>query len=183
MSGKNEARGMVSEHEGLCRLVMRRYNWAKGRGLEEADLLQEARISVWEAQKDFDPEKGKFSTLAGIRMRWRAGKQLDRMAYPVRLPRTAQRDARERGQPIQCHVVSEDVAEWGVTENPDEQDPFRQRLQRALDALPQRERWVIEQRHFEERTLDAIGADMGVCRERVRQLETRALRRMREVMK
>jgi RNA polymerase sigma factor (sigma-70 family) len=54
---------------------------------------------------------------------------------------------------------------------------------RDLDILPERERYVVEQRYGLEgdgsATLEEIGADIGVTRERVRQIQTSALRRLR----
>ena len=52
-----------------------------------------------------------------------------------------------------------------------------------LDILPERERYVVERRYGLEgdgsATLEEIGADIGVTRERVRQIQTSALRRLR----
>ena len=52
-----------------------------------------------------------------------------------------------------------------------------------LDVLPERERYVVEQRYGlagdEPATLEEIGAGIGVTRERVRQIQTSALRRLR----
>lgn len=62
----------------------------------------------------------------------------------------------------------------------------RERVRGALGQLSHREREVLEKRHLEEQphTLSEIGRDLGVSRERIRQLELRAcdkLRRMLEV--
>lgn len=60
---------------------------------------------------------------------------------------------------------------------------FTQALWDALDGLPQREREVLALRYGLEddqpRTLREIGASMGLSRERVRQIESRALTRLR----
>jgi RNA polymerase sigma-32 factor len=52
---------------------------------------------------------------------------------------------------------------------------------RALAALPPRERWIIQQRRLRDggATLQQLGAALGVSKERVRQLETRALARLK----
>jgi RNA polymerase sigma-32 factor len=58
-------------------------------------------------------------------------------------------------------------------------------LGRALAALPERERRIIADRHLaddERPILSALGAGMGVSKERVRQLEKRALARLRRLM-
>jgi RNA polymerase primary sigma factor len=68
-------------------------------------------------------------------------------------------------------------------------DPFdeaeeslrKQGVRKALDALPERERRILELRfgfEGEPWTLEAIGAELGLTRERVRQLEGQALQRL-----
>jgi RNA polymerase primary sigma factor len=68
-------------------------------------------------------------------------------------------------------------------------DPFdeaeeslrRQSIRRALDALPERERRILELRFGfdgEPWTLEAIGHELDLTRERVRQLEGQALKRL-----
>lgn len=58
-------------------------------------------------------------------------------------------------------------------------------LGRALAALPERERRIIEDRHLqddERPILRELGAGLGVSKERVRQIEKRALARLRALM-
>jgi RNA polymerase primary sigma factor len=73
--------------------------------------------------------------------------------------------------------------------DPDADDPFeeaddahrRQSVRRAIAALPERERRIVELRYGfvgEPWTLEAIGHELSLTRERVRQLEARALARM-----
>jgi RNA polymerase primary sigma factor len=73
--------------------------------------------------------------------------------------------------------------------DPDADDPLeeadeaqrRQSIRRALAALPERERRIVELRYGfagEPWTLDAIGHELSLTRERVRQLEARALARI-----
>lgn len=52
----------------------------------------------------------------------------------------------------------------------------------ALMALPQRERRIVVERHLQDdpSTLTRLGEELGISKERVRQLEERALLRMRE---
>jgi len=56
-------------------------------------------------------------------------------------------------------------------------------LVRALDELPDRERMVLELRYGltdgQRRTLDEVGRSLGITRERARQIEGEALRRLR----
>ncbi|MSO97919.1 MAG: RNA polymerase sigma factor RpoH [Rhodospirillaceae bacterium] len=57
-------------------------------------------------------------------------------------------------------------------------------LREAMDVLTPRERVVIEQRRLidEPRTLEDIGADFGISRERVRQIENKAFARLQKAV-
>jgi RNA polymerase sigma-32 factor len=61
----------------------------------------------------------------------------------------------------------------------------KQVLARALDLLSPRERAVIEARRLSESpcTLEALGVQLGVSKERVRQIEQLALGRMRDTIR
>ena len=56
----------------------------------------------------------------------------------------------------------------------------RRLLYSAVHALPERERRIIAERHLSDspRTLAEIGVDLGISKERVRQLEERAMSRI-----
>ncbi len=57
-------------------------------------------------------------------------------------------------------------------------------VDKALAMLPPREQLVIRKRYFEEvrQTFEAIGRELGVSKDRVRQLETLALAKLRELL-
>lgn len=57
-------------------------------------------------------------------------------------------------------------------------------LNEALGGLSDREQTIIRERHLSEEpvTLDELGKSLGVSKERVRQLETRAMQKLRENM-
>jgi RNA polymerase primary sigma factor len=91
--------------------------------------------------------------------------------------------------PIGEEGEGSELADFIEDENapgPDEQatkSMFRQQLTRLLDSLPPRERRVIELRFGlqdrRSRTLDEVGAEFGVTRERIRQIERKALNKLR----
>ena len=60
-------------------------------------------------------------------------------------------------------------------------DERKQLLRRAVESLDERERHIIENRYLTEepRTLEEIGQAYGVSKERVRQIEKRALEKLR----
>lgn len=57
----------------------------------------------------------------------------------------------------------------------------RERIDAALTQLSARERWILEHRMFGETdvTLESLGRELGISKERVRQIEARALQKLR----
>lgn len=62
-----------------------------------------------------------------------------------------------------------------------EEDYFKRLMESALQILPARERDIIVRRHLTEpgETLEEIGRDLGITRERVRQLEAASMTKIR----
>ncbi|MGI8660423.1 MAG: sigma-70 family RNA polymerase sigma factor [Thermoleophilaceae bacterium] len=88
-------------------------------------------------------------------------------------------------------IGEEEDAELGdLVEDKAAESPFetasenlrRENVRRALDALPQREREVIEMRYglkgHQPRTLEEVGRAFGVTRERIRQIENTTLKKL-----
>jgi len=79
------------------------------------------------------------------------------------------------------------VADEEVAEPFEEASEHLQRegVRKALDALPDRERQVIELRYglsgLEPLTLEEVGKTFGVTRERIRQIETNTLKKLRSL--
>ena len=61
---------------------------------------------------------------------------------------------------------------------------MKEDLRKTLDGLPERERKIIELRYGlsgnDPMTLEQVGQDFGVTRERIRQMEIRTLRRLQK---
>ena len=59
---------------------------------------------------------------------------------------------------------------------------MKEDLRKTLDGLPERERQIIELRYGlngnDPMTLEQVGQDFGVTRERIRQMEIQTLRRL-----
>jgi RNA polymerase primary sigma factor len=60
---------------------------------------------------------------------------------------------------------------------------LREQIEEALQKLPERERAIIQLRYGLKdgryRTLEEVGVEFGITRERIRQIEARALRALR----
>ena len=58
-------------------------------------------------------------------------------------------------------------------------------MRRALDALPERERQVIEMRYGinggRPKTLEEVGREFNVTRERIRQIENNTLKKLQKL--
>jgi RNA polymerase primary sigma factor len=91
-------------------------------------------------------------------------------------------------------IGDEDESELGDFVADDQtEEPFeaatenlqREDIQRALDALPERERQVIELRYglrgHEPLTLEEVGRAFGVTRERIRQIENNTLKKLKQL--
>jgi len=82
-----------------------------------------------------------------------------------------------------ANFIPDDVADPEQLLGTAEQDwRAREDLTHALAGLPDREQEIIQRRHLSDspETLQEVGESLGISRERVRQLEVRALRRMRD---
>ena len=70
--------------------------------------------------------------------------------------------------------------------NEGQNDDVKGRIDGWLDQLNDKQREVVERRFglhgYEISTLEEVGNEIGVTRERVRQIQIEALRRLREVL-
>lgn len=166
-------------HRPLAHWVLRRSFAALGpRRL--GDLAGHAEFALVEATHRFDPARGtKFTTFA---VRWIWGRLKSELA----------REAKHAG--VRTFGVLEDLtgeenrfdpaapAEPCGLEAADERARARRHLDVLMAAadLPARERVLLVRKYGRGETLAAIGPDLGLSRERVRQLAGRALRKVRE---
>jgi RNA polymerase primary sigma factor len=73
-----------------------------------------------------------------------------------------------------------------MLEDPNQEDPFLEleigELEKAFFELSDFDQIVLKLRFWDENTLDEIGEEFGLSRERIRQVEARALDRLREIV-
>jgi len=84
---------------------------------------------------------------------------------------------------IECLVDDSCNQEENLTET-QQQAFLQEQVQAALSGLSERERDIIQRRILadEPLTLESLGSEYGVSRERIRQLEKRALKKLKDVL-
>ncbi len=145
-----------------------------GPAAELFELISDGNVSLMRAVDRFDYTRGfKFSTYAT----WAVVKNFARSV-------PEQRQQRERYQ-----TGREEMLEVTATVAPDEHEmdqlhAVRGVLERMLASLDEREQTILRRRfgledRTEQQTLEQIGEGLGVSKERVRQLEARAIEKLR----
>jgi RNA polymerase primary sigma factor len=121
----------------------------------------------------------------------------EEMARAMRVPLTKINETRRMliQQPISLETPLKQDEEWRLEEvirdvaapSPEEEAGkrmLREEVREALASLSERERRVLELRYGlvdgRERTLEEVGTELGVTRERARQIQAKALRQLRD---
>ena len=198
---------LLEEHGGLLVALARTF---LGLGVPLEDLLSEARIGLLEAARRWDRHRGvpfaryavwwiRREVLRAVRFQgcllaipdrdWRrmhgghdALPEHERLRMPRWVSLSQPRDPDDGdSEPLQ-------IADERAIDPGDEtlRREAEERLRRALDHLPERERriihWKYGFRSGESRSLAEAARRLGVSRERARQIEARARRRLRDCL-
>lgn len=143
--------------------------------LELFELISDGNMSLMHAVEKFDFARGfKFSTYAS----WAIIKNLCRT-----LPK--ERNQRSRwitGQEELFKAAADHRAEAGASESADRRN--HEMVQGMLGRLNDRERQILVARYGlggeDAQTLERLGRDLGITKERVRQIESRAQEKLRK---
>lgn len=184
--------------EANLRYVVTLASQYRGRGIDMDDLVAEGSMGLLQAAQKFDGTRGtRFAVYAAPFIRAAISKALDAQGL-FRIPaeeRTPSSARRSKALSVDAPVGgSSELSLLHVlpdTHSPEadsrvEQDILAGDVRMALDVLDGRERKVVELYYgigSDRLTLAEIGQEMGLKRERVRQIRDRGVRRMRKARK
>jgi RNA polymerase sigma factor (sigma-70 family) len=189
--------GAAGDNRGLVRAVM---NFDPDRGLTFSTYarawIHSAMMLVIAGEESLQGGRSSFSWRHAIRHTAdRLTKSLGRAPSPEEIradfvnrgkaPPSLQRCKFSAGPGVVVEQLTDDMPSEAA---PDELVMALDcgRLQSALDQLSTRERYIIQRRwglgDYEKLEYAAIGRELDVSRQRIRQLETRALRKLAEIL-
>ncbi len=165
---------IIRSYGGLVVSIVKKYTVPRQ---DFFDLISEATVSLIQASESFDCGRGaRFSTYAS----WAIHNNFVRRIYSDRSRRVRFATGREELlQSLTDHRAS------GTAEVMD-QEQSRYMIQRMLEHLSDREQTILVLRFGlagDKQTLTHIGRELGISKERVRQIESRAMNKLRTFAK
>jgi len=178
-------------------VIARQY---KGHGLAMEDLVSEGNIGLMKAAQRFDGERGvRFVNFAAGHVRSQIEKAIDQQSGLYKVPKDAtdETSVRQQNKPLSVDAPighRTNTSLLSVLVNPDapqadervHSEAVEEAVEYALQSLDERESKVmnaffgITQEH---ETMAEIAEDLGVKRERVRQIRDKAIRKLRKAYK
>lgn len=201
--GDGKARDELVLHNG--RFVASVVAKFQGYGVDFEDLWQEGMIGLLDTLDRWDMDRPiRFTTYAWWWIRNRVQRYAQQHCSDIRWPFKAQRMKAKLGRGEDVPAVWRERVEGAATVCASVDQPVHPDSTRTMgeatpgpdavgwleavldfetllaeDCLDERDRFVLSER-CADRTLESIGKELGLTRERVRQLEDEALQRLRE---
>lgn len=152
---------LTSANVRLCIPLLKKYQTYR----HYEDLVGEAYFLICRAVEYFDWTRGvKFCTYATWTIHRTLGRTVsDFMTYDSQF--SIGEDGFENQIESTSHAIEDELR----------QIQYRKVLSELMSDLPHREKEILDRRFFQEQTLDHIGSQMGISKERVRQIQNRAM--------
>jgi RNA polymerase sigma factor for flagellar operon FliA len=179
--------------------------------VERAELEAAAELGLAEAARSFDAARGvQFKTFAYYRIRGAIYDSLRKMGWFSRsayqdlrfqaaandlmadqsaAPQSEGTDVEAlTGSVVQCYMVSLDASRHDAVdpkESPEkglERQQLSDKLRQALTRLPEKNRKILEAYYYEDRTLEEIGAGMGLSKSWLCRMHAKSIEMLREAM-
>lgn len=154
----------------------------KARPWDEAEIIQVVMLAIAESVATFDPERSPFQAY----VRYRVGQQLTWYRRRSRVVTAPLSDARFQTYTVRPLSMDRTDAEgqtmhdFLASEQPANDPVLAKTVARALEGLPWRERLIVTRTVMGDETLQSVASDLGVTRERVRQVQEAALDKLRK---
>ena len=185
-----DQRALNSMVQANLRFVVTIARQYQGRGLPMEDLVSEGNMGLMKAAAKFDASRGlRFANYAVVHIRRQIEKALQVESSEQRVESTPSGQSRSVDAPFSSKTnmsllsVLIDANAPQADERTYNSD-MATAVERALRSLNQRESQVVNA-YFgigqDNLTMAEIAADMGLKRERVRQIRNRAVRRLKKV--
>lgn len=175
----------AGNHEAINRLIESNLRFAMmiafrywNPKLPLMDIISEAYMGLLKAVKGFDPDKGfRFTTYAesAIRQRIVIGILDHKKHTHDSLNEPVYKEENDDCTTLQDLLISEEPCA-------DEKCFYDVDVKNLLQCLTVKEREVIESKFWHDKTLEEIGSVIGLSAERVRQIETKALIKLRQAI-
>ena len=189
---KGDGRALNKQVEANLRFVVVIARQYQGQGLSMEDLVSEGNIGLMKAAGKYDAGRGlRFVNYAVVFIRQQIEKALKAESAEQRVESGRDGQTRSVDAPLhgRANVSLLSVLADGNTPQTDERvynSSVEQAVEYALRHLDERECTVVNA-YFgigqENLTMAEIAADMGLKRERVRQIRDRAVRRLKKAYK
>jgi RNA polymerase primary sigma factor len=162
---------IIRANQGLVVSLVKKYTWS---GQDFFDLVADGNVALLRSSERFDFARGvRFSTYATWAILRDFARRIRREKASRRRLVTGRQD------------FFRSVADHRSGDLPEgtRRDQSTEAIRSLLGQLSDRERMIIVHRFGlvdQKRTLAELGRELGISKERVRQLESRALRKLRE---
>ena len=197
---EGDQRALSKLVEANLRFVVKIASQYKGKGVQLDDLISEGNIGLMNATAKFDASRGtRFVNYAVVQIRQQIERAIERQTTVYTVPRdvASQKTAHQSGRPLSVDAPlggrsNMNLLSVLVNQNSPQADErvyseaVEDAIEFALSSLNERESRVINAFFGidrEHETMAEIAEDMGLKRERVRQIRNRAIRRLRKVYK